>query len=106
MPETMSLERRQLLKILGAELVLTPGPEGMKGAIKKAEELVASIPGSFMPQQFNNPANPEIHRTTTAEEIWRDTGARSTSSSPPSAPAARSPASPRRLKKGSRRSGQ
>lgn len=73
MPETMSLERRQLLKILGAELVLTPGPEGMKGAIKKAEELVASIPGSFMPQQFNNPANPDIHRTTTAEEIWRDT---------------------------------
>ncbi|MBP7603260.1 MAG: pyridoxal-phosphate dependent enzyme, partial [Spirochaetes bacterium] len=56
-----------------AELVLTPGPEGMKGAIKKAEELVASIPGSFMPQQFNNPANPDIHRTTTAEEIWRDT---------------------------------
>jgi cysteine synthase A len=73
MPETMSVERRQLLKILGAELVLTPGPEGMKGAIKKAEELVASIPGSFMPQQFNNPANPDIHRTTTAEEIWRDT---------------------------------
>jgi len=73
MPETMSMERRQLLKILGAELVLTPGPEGMKGAIKKAEELVASIPGSFMPQQFNNPANPDIHRTTTAEEIWRDT---------------------------------
>jgi len=73
MPETMSLERRQLLKILGAELVLTPGPEGMKGAIKKAEELVASTPGSFMPQQFNNPANPDIHRTTTAEEIWRDT---------------------------------
>ena len=73
MPETMSVERRQLLKILGAELILTPGPEGMKGAIKKAEELVASIPGSFMPQQFNNPANPDIHRTTTAEEIWRDT---------------------------------
>ncbi len=73
MPETMSVERRQLLKILGAELVLTPGPEGMKGAIKKAEELVASTPGSFMPQQFNNPANPDIHRTTTAEEIWRDT---------------------------------
>ena len=74
MPETMSVERRQLLKILGAELILTPGPEGMKGAIKKAEELVASTPGSFMPQQFNNPANPDIHRTTTAEEIWRDTG--------------------------------
>ncbi len=73
MPETMSLERRQLLKILGAELVLTPGPEGMKGAIKKAEELVQSTPNAFMPQQFNNPANPEIHRKTTAEEIWNDT---------------------------------
>lgn len=73
MPDTMSLERRQLLKILGAELVLTPGAEGMKGAIRKAEGLAASIPGSFMPQQFNNPANPGIHRTTTAEEIWRDT---------------------------------
>ncbi|HSV97102.1 MAG TPA: cysteine synthase A [Spirochaetota bacterium] len=73
MPETMSVERRQLLKILGAELVLTPGPEGMKGAIRKAEELLAATAGSFMPQQFNNPANPEIHRTTTAEEIWRDT---------------------------------
>ncbi|MGV7929792.1 MAG: cysteine synthase A [Spirochaetota bacterium] len=73
MPETMSVERRQLLKILGAELVLTPGPEGMKGAIRKAEDLVASTPNSFMPQQFNNPANPEIHRRTTAEEIWNDT---------------------------------
>ncbi|MCU0844064.1 MAG: cysteine synthase A [Spirochaetes bacterium] len=73
MPETMSMERRQLLKILGAELILTPGPEGIKGAIKKAEELLATTPGSFMPQQFNNPANPEIHRKTTAEEIWRDT---------------------------------
>ena len=73
MPDTMSLERRQLLKILGAELVLTPGAEGMKGAIRKAEGLADSIPGSFMPQQFNNPANPGIHRTTTAEEIWRDT---------------------------------
>lgn len=73
MPETMSIERRNLLKALGAELVLTPGPEGMKGAIKKAEELLAEIPNSFMPQQFKNPANPEIHRKTTAEEIWRDT---------------------------------
>lgn len=73
MPDTMSLERRMLLKILGAELVLTPGTEGMPGAIRKAEELVGEIPNSFMPQQFRNPANPEIHRRTTAEEIWRDT---------------------------------
>jgi cysteine synthase A len=73
MPETMSLERRNLLKALGAELVLTPGAEGMKGAIKKAEELVSQIPGAFMPQQFKNPANTEIHRNTTAQEIWRDT---------------------------------
>ncbi|NSW90574.1 MAG: cysteine synthase A [Firmicutes bacterium] len=73
MPDTMSTERRSLLKALGAELVLTPGAEGMKGAIRKAEELATSIPGSFMPQQFRNPANPEIHRRTTAEEIWRDT---------------------------------
>lgn len=73
MPETMSMERRNLLKALGAELVLTPGPDGMKGAIKKAEELSAEIENSFIPQQFNNPANPEIHRQTTAEEIWRDT---------------------------------
>jgi cysteine synthase len=73
MPETMSMERRQLLAILGAELVLTPGPEGMSGAVRKAEELVATIPNAFMPQQFKNPANPQIHRETTAEEIWNDT---------------------------------
>jgi len=73
MPDTMSMERRQLLQIFGAELVLTPGSEGMKGAVKKAEELAASTPHSFLPQQFNNPANPEIHRKTTAEEIWNDT---------------------------------
>ena len=73
MPETMSIERRRLLSALGAELVLTPGAQGMKGAIAKAEELVAANPGAFMPQQFNNPANPAIHRKTTAEEIWRDT---------------------------------
>ncbi len=73
MPDTMSVERRQLLEIFGAELVLTPGAEGMKGAIKKAEELEATIPGALMLQQFNNPANPEIHRRTTAEEIWNDT---------------------------------
>ncbi len=73
MPETMSAERRKLLKILGAELVLTDGATGMKGAIEKAEELIKEIPDSFMPQQFENPANPEIHRRTTAEEIWADT---------------------------------
>ena len=73
MPETMSLERRQLLSILGAELILTPGAEGMKGAVSKAEQIVAENPGYFMPQQFKNAANPEIHRLTTAEEIWRDT---------------------------------
>ncbi len=73
MPETMSVERRSLLKMLGAELVLTPGSEGMKGAIRKAEELAAEAPGAFIPGQFKNPANPEIHRKTTAEEIWRDT---------------------------------
>ena len=73
MPETMSIERRSLLKLLGAELVLTPGAEGMPGAIRKAEELATTIPNSFVPQQFQNPANPEIHRKTTAEEIWKDT---------------------------------
>ncbi len=73
MPETMSMERRTLLAMLGADLVLTPGPEGMKGAIAKAEEIVANTPGAWMPQQFNNEANPEIHRKTTAEEIWSDT---------------------------------
>jgi cysteine synthase A len=73
MPETMSRERRMLLKAYGADLVLTPGSEGMGGAIRKAEEIAASDPHYYMPQQFNNPANPEIHRRTTAEEIWRDT---------------------------------
>jgi len=73
MPDTMSIERRQLLTIFGAELVLTPGAEGMPGAIRKADELAAQTPNSFVPQQFKNSANPEIHRLTTAEEIWRDT---------------------------------
>jgi cysteine synthase len=73
MPETMSLERRRLLKAFGAEIVLTPGEKGMSGAIAKAEELLRSTPNSFMPQQFKNAANPEIHRRTTAEEIWNDT---------------------------------
>ncbi len=73
LPETFSLERRNMMKALGAELILTPGPEGMAGAIRKAEELASEIPNSFIPQQFKNPANPEIHRKTTAEEIWNDT---------------------------------
>jgi cysteine synthase len=76
MPDTMSMERRQLLSVFGAQLVLTPGAEGMKGAIKKAEELAAANSNYFMPQQFKNLANPEIHRLTTAEEIWRDTDGR------------------------------
>jgi cysteine synthase A len=74
MPDTMSHERRRLLHALGAQIVLTPGEQGMKGAIAKAEELLRSTPNSFMPQQFKNPANPEIHRRTTAEEVWEDTG--------------------------------
>jgi len=73
MPDTMSIERRNMLKALNAELVLTPGRDGMKGAVRKAEELASQIENSFIPQQFNNPANPRIHRETTAEEIWRDT---------------------------------
>ena len=74
MPETMSVERRKLLKHLGAELVLTPGNEGMKGAINKAKEILSQTSNVYMPDQFGNPANPEIHRKTTAEEIWKDTG--------------------------------
>ena len=73
MPETMSIERRKMLKLLGAELVLTEGPKGMKGAIARASELAAELPDAVIPQQFENPANPEIHRKTTAEEIWNDT---------------------------------
>lgn len=73
MPETMSLERRAMLKAYGAQLELTPGVEGMKGAIRRAKEIVAGLPNAFMPQQFNNPANPQIHRETTAEELWTDT---------------------------------
>src|SRR5271169_268030 len=74
MPDSMSVERRKMLKFLGAELELTPAAQGMKGAITRAEELVRSLPDAFIPQQFQNPANPEIHRRTTAEEIWKDTG--------------------------------
>jgi len=73
MPETMSLERRKLLKHLGAEVILTPGSQGMTGAMNRAREIVAESPGAYMPDQFSNPANPEVHRRTTAEEIWRDT---------------------------------
>src|SRR5258708_3164781 len=73
MPDTMSMERRNLLRALGADLVLTPGPDGMSGAISKAEEMAEAEPRYFIPQQFENPANPEIHRRTTAEEIWSDT---------------------------------
>ena len=76
MPDTMSVERRTLLRMLGADLILTPGAEGMPGAIRKAEQLLKEIKNSFMPQQFNNPANPEIHRRTTAVEIWEDTNGR------------------------------
>jgi cysteine synthase A len=76
MPDTMSMERRQLLSAFGAELVLTPGGEGMSGAVRRAQELGSETPNSFIPQQFNNPANPQIHRETTAEEIWRDTDGR------------------------------
>ena len=74
MPETMSVERRKMLRLLGAELVLTDGAEGMRGAVAMAERLIEELPHAVMPQQFNNPANPEIHRLTTAEEIWKDTG--------------------------------
>lgn len=76
MPDTMSMERRTLLEALGAELVLTPGPDGMNGAIREAEKLLAETPDAFMPQQFKNPANPEVHRRTTAQEIWDDTDGR------------------------------
>jgi cysteine synthase len=74
MPESMTVERRKMLALLGAELVLTPAAQGMRGAVAKAEEIVKELPNAIIPQQFRNPANPEIHRTTTAEEIWNDTG--------------------------------
>ena len=76
MPETMSVERRKMLRLLGAELILTDGTKGMNGAVAKAEALAGAIPGAVIPQQFSNPANPEVHETTTAEEIWRDTDGR------------------------------
>jgi cysteine synthase A len=76
MPDSMSLERRKMLQLLGAQIELTPAAQGMRGAIAKAEEIIRSLPDAFMPQQFQNPANPEIHRRTTAEEIWKDTGGR------------------------------
>ena len=78
MPDSMSIERRKMLVFLGAELHLTPREQGMKGAMARAQELLKDIPGSVMPGQFTNPANPEIHRKTTAEEIWRDTAGAST----------------------------
>jgi cysteine synthase A len=104
MPDTMSMERRLLLKGYGADLVLTEGAKGMKGAVAKAEELVATLPDAFIPQQFNNPANPEIHRNTTAEEIWRDTDGEVDLLVAGVGPAARSPASPRSSKNAGPRS--
>ena len=103
MPESMSLERRRLIKAFGAEIVLTPAAEGMPGAVRKAEELVKNTPNAFMPQQFKNPANPEIHRTTTAEEIWRDTDGKIDILVAASAPAGRSPAAARFSRAASRR---